>query len=95
MGRSTASIRERFVESGTSSFLNVRLQLARLEVPDGDRLERILQVATEISADQLEVERVGIWFFDPARTAMTQMVLYRASLRRHETAETTLSLAQS
>lgn len=93
VGRSTASIRERFVESGTSSFLNVRLQLARLEVPDGDRLERILQVATEISAEQLEVERVGIWFFDPAHTAMTQMMLYRASLRRHETAETTLSLA--
>lgn len=87
------SIHERFVESAASSFLNVRLQLARLEVSDQDRLERILERAAQISSEQLQIERVGIWFFDPLRTRLLLMKLWRASERVCETPDTTLSVS--
>jgi two-component system, cell cycle sensor histidine kinase and response regulator CckA len=92
--RRGSSIGERFVESSSSSFLNVRLQLARLEVSDEERLDRILERAAQISSEQLQIERVGIWLFDPFRTQLTLKRLWRATERVCETPDTTLAVAE-
>ncbi|NUP06241.1 MAG: GAF domain-containing sensor histidine kinase [Polyangiaceae bacterium] len=66
-------------EPVSSSFLEARLQLARLEVGDEDRLERIIERAFRLSAEQLDLERVGIWLFNESRTTLTQCLLYERS----------------
>lgn len=76
----------------TTSYLSARLQLARLDV-DGDRLERILERATRLTADQLGVERVSIWFFDADRQILRLALLYERSLERHTRPELSIPLA--
>lgn len=95
MGRQASAISQRYVDSGVSSFLNVRLQLARIEVADGDRLDRILTRAAQLSCEQLDVARVGIWFFDPHHTTLTQVVLHTRGSPTSEPEPTETKLAVS
>lgn len=69
--------------SGRSSYLGTRLELARLDASGDGRLERILERATRLSAEQLDVARVGIWFFDEARESLSQTLLYERESERH------------
>lgn len=92
MGRRATAISQRFVESGVSSFLNVRLQLARIDVSDGDRLDRILSRAAQLSRAQLGVERVGIWFLDAHRTTLSLAVLDTAEGTRVEPADSSFAV---
>lgn len=65
------------------SFLEARLQLARLGAGGAERLGRVLEHATRLSAEQLNIERVGIWLFDPEHTTLTQFLLYQRSSHSH------------
>ncbi len=80
-------------ESSAASFLEARLELARLDVDDVSRLDRILEHATRISAEQLEVERAGIWMFDSERTALVECLVYNRSTRAHARPGTKIALA--
>lgn len=71
--------------SAPSSFLAARLKLARLDGSDPAGLERILERIAHLSAEQLGVERVGIWLFDDERrSALTLRFLYLRSKQAFE-----------
>jgi signal transduction histidine kinase len=47
----------------------------------------VLQLITETAATALEVERVNVWLFDPARTAIRCVDCYEATADRHTRGE--------
>jgi two-component system, cell cycle sensor histidine kinase and response regulator CckA len=65
-----------------------------MEVSDEERLDRILERAAQVSSDQLQIERVGIWLFDPLRTRLTLTKLWRATERICDSPDTTLEVSQ-
>ena len=68
----------------SSSFLAARLRLARLGAAQAGRLDPILERVARLSAEQLGVERVGIWLFDDEeRSALTLRFLYERSKQTH------------
>ncbi|MBK6517621.1 MAG: GAF domain-containing sensor histidine kinase [Polyangiaceae bacterium] len=67
--------------------------MARAEVRDPERLRAILESATRMAADQLEVERVGVWIIDPEAGTLTQGLLYVRSTQSHSREPTVLSVA--
>ena len=67
--------------------------MARAEVREPERLRAILESATRMAADQLEVERVGVWLIDPEAGTLTQGLLYVRSSQSHSREPTVLSVA--
>jgi signal transduction histidine kinase len=61
--------------------------LARLPVDEQRSLERMFGQATKLIADALEVERVGIWLFDEARTQLRCACQYERSRVAHRSGE--------
>jgi signal transduction histidine kinase len=67
-----------------SSFLSARLRLARHSGAEPGRLDPLLERVARLSAEQLSVERVGIWLFDDeARSALSLRFLYELSKNTH------------
>lgn len=60
-----------------------RLELSRLSSGEGVTLQDIFRRMTEIAADTLEVDRVGIWFFIDHHKALRCAYLFERSKREH------------
>jgi signal transduction histidine kinase len=60
-----------------------RLRLARLHVGDGVTLAGAFRSASEIAADALDVDRVGIWLFDDEHRALRCESLFERSTNTH------------
>lgn len=71
-------------EPDSLSVPGTRLRVARLEVGDDVRLDRILEHAAKLTAVQLEVERVGIWLLDADRQRLHQYFVYIRSLDTYD-----------
>ena len=59
--------------------------LTRGEAIYEDDVNATLQRLCEASAETLQVERVGVWRWNEARTALQSAALYQRSVRRHST----------
>lgn len=82
------------MEPSSASFLEARLRMARVEVRDPERLERILESATRLAAEQLGVERVGVWLFDDEHTELSQALVYERSRQTHSRVPRVLTLTE-
>ena len=70
---------ERFLTKQNS----VLSQLARRRVPHGSDFEASVQELTEVASETLEVERVGVWLFDPSRKGIRCDHLFRRTPKEH------------
>ncbi|MGH2708617.1 MAG: GAF domain-containing protein, partial [Actinomycetota bacterium] len=59
------------------------VDLTRLEVFHGEDLGKTLQLVTETESQLMGVERVSLWRFDEARTAIHCVDLYERTIDRH------------
>ncbi len=60
-----------------------RLELARTYIDDGVSLTRALEHATTVSAEVLQVERVGVWLFESVGAILRCKTLFERSRNRH------------
>ncbi len=65
-----------------------RLAVTKLQISDGLALESIFRSVTEIAAEVLEVERVGVWLLVEGRRALRCVDLYECSKRMHSAGAT-------
>ncbi len=71
-----------FVEPRRSADV-ARLNLARLRIEDGIKLETVFQQVTETSADILKVERSSVWLLIDHRRALRCIDLFEQSKQTH------------
>lgn len=62
----------------TSRFERARLQIARLGLGDSEELSQVLGLACRISADALQVARVGVWLLHPDGVTLQRVEQYQA-----------------
>jgi signal transduction histidine kinase len=60
-----------------------RLDLTRLRIEDGVKLDTVFERVTETAADILNVERVGVWLMVDHRRALRCINLYERSKKSH------------
>jgi signal transduction histidine kinase len=60
-----------------------RLDLTRLRIEDGVKLDTVFERVTETAADILKVERVGVWLMVDHRRALRCVNLYERSKKSH------------
>jgi len=60
-----------------------RLDLTRLRIEDGVKLDTVFERVTETAADILNVERVGVWLMVDHRRALRCLNLYERSKKSH------------
>lgn len=60
-----------------------RLDLTRLRIEDGVKLDTVFERVTETAADILNVERVGVWLMVDQRQALRCLNLYERSKKSH------------
>ena len=71
------------IEPGRTLYESARLRLARLRVDGGASLRPVFQESTRLAAATLGVERVSIWLFIEARSAIRCFELYEARRDEH------------
>ena len=69
--------------TSSSIFEATRLGLARLALDQANELTRAFERATAASAHALNVERVGIWFFNQDGSELSCATMYVTSTQRH------------
>ena len=65
-----------------------RLDLTRLRIEDGVKLDTVFERVTETAADILNVERVGVWLMVDHRRALRCLNLYERSKKSHSAGAT-------
>lgn len=70
-------------EHGRTLFESARLQLARLRAEGGASLRTVLQEATRLAAETLDVDRVSVWLFVEGRSAIRCFQLYERQRDNH------------
>ena len=70
---------ERFLTKQNS----VLSRLARRQIPHGSDFEASVQELTEVASETLEVERVGVWLFDPSRKGIQCVHLFQRTPKMH------------
>lgn len=75
--------------AGTKSsiFEATRLGLARLALDQANELTRAIESATHATACALQVERVGVWFFNVDGSELHCASMYEASTGKHSSGE--------
>lgn len=56
----------------------VRLEIARMSIEAGDKLEEIIRRSCELSAKTLRVSRVGVWLFDESKSSLKCSCLFES-----------------
>src|SRR5687768_14193677 len=69
--------------SPRATFETARLRLARYRVEGHEARGRASAHATQVSAEALEVERVGIWMLSDRSRRLNCLTLYTRSQRAH------------
>lgn len=80
-GRRQAEERERERSRRALRYQSSLLRIARIDVTD---LDKAVRAVTEIVAETLEVDRVGVWSFAPDRTGIVCDSQFIRSANRHE-----------
>jgi signal transduction histidine kinase len=70
------------------AFETARLQLARVRGSTGQVREAGFRLITQVVADALNLERVGIWMFEDSRRKLACNIQYVRSLRAYESGQT-------
>ncbi len=71
------------LEPGRSLYESAWLRLARLRVDGGASLRPVLKRSTRLAATTLGIERVSVWLFVEARSAIRCFELYEAKRDQH------------
>ena len=64
------------------AFETARLKLARVRLSAGKALDTGFRLVTQVAADALQVERVGIWMFESAHRRLACQIQFNRSQRR-------------